>query len=95
LLIIFGQQYYGDIMQALIKDNLNAIRNSSAFLIKAITIFLTLIVIKFMFGSLDTKSIALLVFLAAGIIFSAAFISAIVKDRVQRRRTSQQTVFEA
>lgn len=82
-------------MQSLIKDNLKAIINSSAFFIKAISFFLTLMVIKFMLGSLDTKTIALLVFLAAGIIFSAAFISAIVKDRVQRRRTSQQTVFEA
>ena len=82
-------------MQSLIKDTLKAIMNSSAFFIKAISIFFTLIVIKFMLGSLDTKTIALLVFLAAGIIFSAAFFSAIAKDRVQRRKTSQQTVFEA
>ncbi|MBS4034628.1 MAG: hypothetical protein KGZ85_09195 [Ignavibacterium sp.] len=52
-------------------------------------------VIKFMLGSLDTKTIALLVFLASGIIFSVVFISAILKDRVHRRKTSQQTVFEA
>lgn len=82
-------------MKSLIKYNQIVIVNGFVFFIKTISIFLTLIVIKFMLGSLDAKSIALLVFLAAGIIFSAAFISAIVKDRVQRRKTSQQTVFEA
>lgn len=47
----------------------------------------------FMPGHLDSQTIALIVLLIAGIIFSAAFISALVKDRVQRRKTSQRTVF--
>lgn len=49
----------------------------------------------FMLGHLDSQTIALLVLLIAVIIFSAAFFFALVKDRVQRRKTSQPTVFRS
>lgn len=61
----------------------------------AISIFLTLIVMHFMLGNFDSQSIALFIFSIAGVIFSAAFIYAKLKDRMHRRKTSQLTVFES
>lgn len=65
------------------------------FVTKSISIFITIMVMYYMLGSFNTQTIALIVFLFAGAIFSAAFISAMIKDRVQRRKTSQLTVFES
>lgn len=69
--------------------------NFISFILKAISIFLTLIVIHFMLGNFNSQSIALIIFGVAGVIFSAAFIYAKLKDRMQRRKTSQLTVFES
>lgn len=63
--------------------------------VKSFSIFITLTVLHFMLGNLDAQTVALIVFVAAAIIFSGAFISAVLKDKVQKRKTSQQTVFES
>lgn len=63
------------------------------FALKSISVFLILMVLHFMFGNLDTRDIAFIVFAVAVVILSAVFISAAVKDRIQRRRASSQTVF--
>lgn len=77
------------------KHILNPVINYLMFSFKSFSIFSILVVMYFMFGHSDSQTIALLVLIVAGIIFSAAFISAFVKDRVQRRKTSQLTVFES
>lgn len=69
--------------------------NFISLILKTISIFLTLIVIHFMLGNFNPQSIALIIFGVAGVIFSTAFIYAKLKDRMQRRKTSQITVFES
>lgn len=63
--------------------------------VKAFTIFLINLVMYYMLGHTETHTIALLVFLIAGIIFSAAFLTAKVKDRIQRRKITHYTVYNS
>lgn len=62
-------------------------------IIKSFSIFVILTLFHIMLGNLDEQTVALIVFAAAAIIFSGAFISAVLKDKVQKRKTSGQTVF--
>jgi ABC-type antimicrobial peptide transport system permease subunit len=63
--------------------------------VKAITIFLINLVMYYFLGNSDTQTIALIVFLIAVIMFSAAFLTAKVKDRIQRRKVSHYTVYNS
>ncbi len=89
------QQNKGEVFIQLQKHSLNPVINYLMISFKSLSIFLILVVMYFMLGHSDSQIIALLVLIVAAIIFSAAFISALVKDRVQRRKTSQHTVFDS
>ena len=89
------QQNKGEVLIQLQKHSLNPVINYLMISFKSFSIFLILVVMYFMLGHSDSQIIALLVLIVAAIIFSAAFISALVKDRVQRRKTSQHTVFDS
>lgn len=63
--------------------------------IKSFVSFFTLMLFYFMLGNINTHTIALILLCFAGCIFAAAFVSAKIKDSAQKRRVSQQTVFES
>lgn len=77
------------------KNILSTLLSHFLFSVKVFTIFLINTMIYFMLGYTDTQTIALLVFLIAGIIFSAAYLSAKMKDRTQRKKVSHFTVYNS
>lgn len=83
----------GEVLILFQKPILISIINYLVFNVGLFSILLLLIVMYFMPDHLDSQTIALLILLFAVIIFSAVFIIALVKDKVQRRKTSQHTVF--